>query len=350
MIAHENIEDTTLAPNLLRIVRRLRKEYVAHDDLAHPLIGFLSIILVGIMIQRNENERVVDAPESWLLVLFAPISDEKLQLCSPGSLIDQLEVQILNRAVEMGLPRSNRGAEVIFETLYREWKAKISKAQIENTKKSSLYTFQDSQMETEDDFEEEMNLIFPGLETTETESKAKPDELRELSIRLSAIHRDLNSSLDLHEVFVATIKSTTAFDSAWNSKQILPLLYIRIHDRLQELQCSSVDKSYNIYHDPNLQEAKKMADLAFDSSKRFHSLQMKWPEHDSINEVLKICTEIVRTSHSEPLMKYLPRCESLHFALDQWQKVASKEFRIDDLVERLTSLIVNWRRLELSTW
>ena len=351
MISHESIEDNTLAPSLLRIIQRLRKEFAAHDDLAHPLVGFLSIILVGIMIQRNKRNEVHAPRETWLSALFAPsFSQGRLQLCFPGSAMHHLEVHVLIRATEMGLKsQSKLGTEDIFEMLYLEWKDEISKAQIENAKNSSLYTFQDQQAEIEDD-EEQINLLFPGFESTEMESRVKPDGLRDLSVRLSSIHRDLHSSLDLHEVFMRIIKSTSAFDSDWNSKQILPLLYFRIHARLMELRSSSVEKSYNVYHDSNLQEAKKMAGLASDSSKRFHYLHIKWPEHDSINEVLRICADIVRQNHSEPLMKYLPRCESLHFALDQWQKVASKEFRVDDLVERLTSLIVDWRRLELSTW
>jgi midasin len=351
MMLNENIDDQTLAPSLLRIIRRLRKKYASHEDLAHPLIGFLSIILVGCMIRRNKRIETDATRGSWLSALFAPsFSDEKLQHYFPGSPINQLEVQVLNRALRMGLQdRSKSGTEDIFEMLYLKWKDEISKAQIENAKNASLYTFQDEQ-EIEDDIDEQLKLLFPGLELAEVESKAKPDELRDLSIRLSTIHRDLNSSLELNEVFMATMESTTAFDCNWNSTQILPLLYTKIHDRLLQLQASSVDASYNIYHDSNLQEAKKMADLASGSAKRFHSLHLRWPEHDSINEVLRICAEILGQGHAEPLMKYLPRCESLHFALDQWQKVASKEFRVDDLVERLTSLIADWRRLELSTW
>ncbi|MDP1244202.1 hypothetical protein, partial [Klebsiella pneumoniae] len=51
-----------------------------------------------------------------------------------------------------------------------------------------------------------------------------------------------------------------------------------------------------------------------------------------------------------PVAKFLTKVEKLHALVHEWQLVASREYSAATLYDELTSLIINWRRLELSTW
>ena len=79
-------------------------------------------------------------------------------------------------------------------------------------------------------------------------------------------------------------------------------------------------------------------------------LHLAWPEHATPVETLRCCEELLNLSHSTPLSRFLPYVEKLHATINEWEKIASREFTVRDLVEELVNLTVHWRQLELTTW
>jgi midasin len=367
--AQKSLGDTVTLQSLRQIRGRLENNYRGFDDIVQPLIGFLGFLVIGLSLEKSSSSMYsVNSNESNSLMSLTthpqPLSATVTVTPTP-MLILELEYKVLKRMIVNELdPSTIVETDEIIRELYGRWKSHIEKAQKENESKSSLYTFHGQKNEDDEEvIAEQLGELFPNSETAnEAQSSTIADgmdRIRHLAISLSSIHDLLfqqyesnpNRTGRIHHKIRDLIRNGERQPLNISLTNSLPIIFLHIDEQLDALDSSPIaTQYYSFYTDSNPNEAKKMMSLTSSIRSRFRVLQKAWPEHATISDVLRVCTEIFDFRKGEPVAKFLTKCEKLHEAVYQWQKVASREYSTSEIYDQLTSLLVEWRRLELSTW
>jgi midasin len=368
ILQEKPLADSVTLQSLLQLYQRLESNYNGFDDIVKPLVGFLGFVVIGLVLEERPHSILSEEKKnnSFLgRILQLQSFSGSISSVATAFLLEILERDVIRHMVESNGPLSNmETVREIFQELYTRWRLEVQKAQKENQANSSLYTFHGHQDDDEEALEQEFLELFPGEgddhDKAPGKSKSQLDETRQLAIQMSSIHRSLNTSSNLShsertQAIYRRIRQLIVERSQPQNGLLLtdclPKVLLRITDELKELdQHDKSPANYNFYTDSNLHEARNLMALVLEVRRRFIVLANAWPEHATIADVLKLCTEALDLRHGEPLTKLLRKCEKLHEAIYLWQKVASKEYSAAEFYDKLTALIVSWRRLELSTW
>ncbi|CAK7216238.1 AAA ATPase midasin [Sporothrix bragantina] len=300
---------------------------------------------------------------------------------------------------------SAEGRRRVFETFhhfYDEWKKKLLADQRAEQEKTSLYRFRGSQEDEEEADEAEFTELFPIYDASDDKDDNRQDSKKaatstktkwDLSADIAKIHQDiLQPSRPATDVIIDFCKSTArkvsredaddndelllraaTHDASSTSTSrdgvILPAAMLVLDEKLRDLQNASVTATaaptntrnpaknpsqYNFYADTNLPEARKLVALVHDVQVKFRSLQRidEIGHLQPIADVLDGCDKILELGFNEALAKVIPRVEKLHEFLYEWQfrGYAPRIYLTPTLYDRTTATLVNWRKLELSTW
>ncbi|KAJ9076840.1 AAA ATPase midasin [Entomophthora muscae] len=107
---------------------------------------------------------------------------------------------------------------------------------------------------------------------------------------------------------------------------------------------------YNFYHSPNTGEAQKILPVLSHLQSKVEALLEQWPEHAVLAELLVISKRIAQFSCQSPLMKLLTGLEMLLRKAQDWEAYASRQYSLSESLKEVTSLVVQWRQLELGSW
>ncbi|EJD43593.1 P-loop containing nucleoside triphosphate hydrolase protein [Auricularia subglabra TFB-10046 SS5] len=107
---------------------------------------------------------------------------------------------------------------------------------------------------------------------------------------------------------------------------------------------------YNFYVDPNVCEVKKAHVLLSTLDERLSSLVDAWPEQMVLRDIQGRCRAVHALDLQSPVAKVLSALELLLLHCDDWERYANRENSLKVEQQSMTSLIVEWRRLELSYW
>jgi midasin len=368
-LLEDHVFDASVRQNITQMILRLRERYRAYDDLVVPLVGFLQCLVVGLtlteisaLVDETEHKHDVDALFQLRELQTGPPNVLRAAESLESSIYHLSKLAII-RSVESGRDSRFRFADdahQIFAHLYSAWKDKLSSEQDDYAKKSSLYSYRGGQDQEEEVDEEEYNSLFPDYDNDDATSAAG-NELkspRDSAIRISIVHsqiflchsdpKRLITELLNQAGTLMQEKNAISLESAAAS---LPYIYFAIQNKLETLDSGTTsDQNYNIYTDPNVAEAKKLMALVTRIQSRFRSLLSLEFEHSTVDDVIRIGSEILAFQHTEPVAKFITKTEKLHEAMNEWERVASKAVSATGLYDELTSLIVSWRRLELTTW
>ena len=356
----ENDEYNIVRSNLDRIISRLSNDFRAYDDIVLPLVGFLQCLSIGFALsrvsQKEMNRKEEKESSQYLHSLaqvkagstfeqhdqFLSVSLRQLDAIAIGSNITKLDTSLAQLALEK------------FNFLYQHWRLHLRDEQEKHAKNSSLYVFRGGQEDEDDIAEEEFQEIFPDYDGEVPIASSLPEisSAGDLAIKICSFHREImtGSEENLKRLKPTILQDARSSKRAVDESCIIPTL-LALHERVNYLDTSTVRSSkYNIYTDPNIHEAKVMVSAVRKIQRRFTEIQLAWPEHATLSEVLRIASEALAFQHGEPVAKFLTKIEKLQESIHEWQKVASLEFSAVEMYDELTKLIVSWRRLELSTW
>ncbi|KAG9315861.1 midasin [Chiua virens] len=147
--------------------------------------------------------------------------------------------------------------------------------------------------------------------------------------------------LDLHLELMGNVpeikQATSQFRrSTTNVPASLHLQLSVLHGHLMEVlgNPGSPSKPFNFYTDANPSEAKKASSV------------IRW--YSSI--LLDRCNIILAFGFSSPIAKFLSALEQLLMQTEDWEMYANRDNSLKQHQHELTTLIVEWRRLELSCW
>lgn len=369
---------TLLQLNIRQITRRLSENCPGYEDMTILPVRFLQLLDQGIeLIRHSTASSTRSSPIIQYICGTTPflggkLPDLSLAWPSPakGSQATTAEIDV-QRLLLLGAaqnidsqtlskPSQKEILHGILDRAYSSWKEKLEKDQSLEAEKSKFYHYRGS---FEDDKESESAEILqmfptydnqdePGNETANTEPHA--DKLR---MKLFTAFRSLfvpdNRASRLRNVISEGLRLLGLISR--KSGVTIPPVDLKFHLGpifllMEDVHRPSKVANYNFYTDANIEEVNKFASLVQKVQVRFLQLQESWPEHATLADVVEWCSKIFKFQHREPLAKFITMAEKLHGHVHEWQTVASKEFSAADCYNDLTSMLIHWRRLELSTW
>lgn len=372
------IED--LRRNIEQMVRRLSGSAPSYNDLTTPVVQLLQTLDLGArMIEWSERDiqlteisrSLIHIADHTPLLGATPASLFEIvpQNCLDESMtnMDIMQLETASLVVTLGswshLESPLQSAILsAFESCYVKWKAHLSADQAKEAKKAKYYEYRDQHINDTEINPDEVQKIFPTFDRSDTtmENVEKYDS-KSLAVRVADLQADIfaprpgNSQLKHHLLhrlrsISSLLSRSNADDSLLEPVKMLPALFLLLEENLRFLNGAEGPMEYNIYADPSINEARKLLGLVRRIQDRVRMIKESWPEHAIPTEILACCRDIVQMRISDSIAKFLTKTEKLHSILNEWQAVASRQYTVLPLIEELASLIVSWRRMELSSW
>lgn len=374
----EKWQEFHLWKSLEQIQTNLEEKCSAYRDLTAPIVGFIDCLrvsreLCGI---REFQLRKKDLDQQMTsLIPFVEASyptwrddgafqDAFVAIKDVETILFFLFV-FAARCIAWPLPSISTSmrecVDFQFARLYEQWKSRLSEDQKSTAAKSSLYRYAGN-ADLDNDSDKELHELFPTFEdgsTAQDASSNRATSLQDVAHQVSSLHhliyRNDGEEIAILDIIRRYIRLSGLASIHLNraGKHLVPALVVVLRELATDRRNVDEEKSksgYNIYVHRNIEEVKKMLSVLHRVDRKFKALSKVWPEHATPVEVLRLVAQILRQSHSQPIMMYLLLVEKLHSTISQWQKIASREFNVEDLLGDLTNLIVSWRQLELSSW
>ncbi|KAF2215224.1 hypothetical protein CERZMDRAFT_36165 [Cercospora zeae-maydis SCOH1-5] len=349
--------------NLSVIRSRLATQYRPYADLTTPVVGFVDCLSVARRLSLSPiKETHTQNPIAKVLpFLDAGIDDwtNESLFVHAQDVCRSKEEQLLWLSVTAArcsvVPIDQTSQELratvnnALRLFYEAWAKELDRDQRLAARNSSLYQFRGTDDESEEAIIAELNALFPTYDGDNQEAKQVTNvNAQALAPALHAIHHSVHSRKALsHDVLLDLLRGASEVPALRDDPSVVTII-ASLHNLSTELSAPKVSR--NIYTDPDVGQAKRLAALLDKIQKRFEYIHSAWPDHATPIEALRACNAILAIHYSEPLARFLPYLEKLHIIVNEWQKVASSEYSVSSLLEEITSLVVSWRQLELSTW
>ncbi|KAL9131398.1 MAG: hypothetical protein Q9217_000666 [Psora testacea] len=370
--------------NIATAISRLKQDYQAYDDILKPLVALLQGLDAGLALAllAASKSTVIDVTierissitlfMGWTrpdlsAVRLVDVQGHNTQV--PDTRVHFLRTAALVKDVEEEIPPAMvQAISHVFHTFYQDWKEQLHQDQQEHAAKMSMYRYQADEEDSDRADERVFHQLFPDYEHTQEDADdesrlTNPDPLKRAR-QLADLQREvLERPGGLTEKVVALLKNaskdiahlwsqqSSRRTSPVSTEDMLSALFISLDEHNEALQSTSdVPKTYDFYTDANIFEAQKLVTLICEIQTRFLDLQKTWPEHATLGDVLRVCTELLAMRCTEPVARLLTKSEQLHTFIYEWQAVASREYSTAIQYDQLTQLLISWRRLELSTW
>ncbi|KAJ5923916.1 hypothetical protein N7466_008103 [Penicillium verhagenii] len=370
--------------NIHQLSSRLSAHYRSYDDITEPVIRFLQLLDTGLFLSSVSDENLDDIQDIKYLSKRTPFLGGSVhpafkdtcgfeadpnQLPSQSNVIEmrlhELSALWAAKDADANILELRSGRDTIrhvFADFHHLWKTRLREDQEKEAQKSELYRYRGSWEDEEEVDEADLHELFP---TYDEESLPKSEDIGQLdprliASRLASLHAKLVSDHQTGNAMRTFVKQTgNLLGSLWSKSKTdfspvlaqnhLPVVLLLLDDVVAE-ESQDRQKNYNFYTDSNLAEARRLVNLTLSVQARFVQIQITWPEHAVLQDVITCCSEILQFKYTEPVAKFLTKVEKLHSYVHEWQLVASREFSAASLYDEITSMTVQWRRLELTTW
>ncbi|KXJ94663.1 hypothetical protein Micbo1qcDRAFT_132688 [Microdochium bolleyi] len=357
--------------NILQIIYRLQTRFLAYEDMTVPVVGMLHCLQIGLSLKDNANavtESQSGSSTTRLLELVPFLASGNYnEQPVPTQTQEYLALVGTIAAVESQSQLSDSVKHAVFQTVhafFEQWTQQLETDRKAEENKTSMYRYRAGQTEEEAKEEEAFNELFP---TFNDEEKAQPQsasldvrDARGFAIKIAKLHKNIfvtsrNPVDSIKELAILVARKAAKEDAGrLVDRNILPALLWLLDEKQQELTSTGTPASYNFYNDRNMPEARKLVSVVADIRAKFRQLQQvdEIAHMQPLVEVISACDKVTELSHADPLAAIIPKVEQLHAFVYEWQfgGWASHVYGALPLYNRLTDMLISWRRLELSTW
>lgn len=223
---------------------------------------------------------------------------------------------------------------------YQLWAADRAREETRQREEAATY-HQDNDVEAEADL---LNL-FP-VESMEHVSLNSADWQLGLVNAYLTIY-GFKPTPSLADVLLESANTLASLEVPQNApSEAVSCLYQALQTRMH-LKPQSV---INFYTECDALEAKKAISISIQVSTRISGLLARWPEHDTLITLKQAAQELQELVGGTSMARYLAKIEQLHHWLNEWQRYAVEDSSLGREISDCTSLIIEWRRLELTTW
>ncbi|PVH69086.1 P-loop containing nucleoside triphosphate hydrolase protein, partial [Cadophora sp. DSE1049] len=364
--------------NVTQIIQRLSERFRAYNDLTAPVISMLHCLQIGLSMATlvsaapsAKNESCLALSKMTPFLGGGPTSiNEDIITTQPMEYLALMATKAATEKLSSFGPSSRQALFKGFHGCYDQWKKRLETDRLEAESNSGLYVFRGSAEDEEEDDQEQFNELFPAYddETADKPKGVTPAQfvVRETAIGLAKVHSEifLGSTLPQESILssirkiskrIGSLHEDAPFSERKMTRALLPGTLLLLNDEIETLNSSTaVPATYNFYTSANLPETRKLVTLVQQIITRFRDLQAvdEIGHMQPLQDVLKSCHELLKFRHTEPLAKIITKVEKVHTFMHEWQfgGWASRANSALKLYDELTATIVNWRRLELSTW
>ncbi|KAK0118514.1 hypothetical protein ONS95_007405 [Cadophora gregata] len=364
--------------NVAQIIQRLSERFKAYNDLTAPVISMLRCLQIGLSMATlvsaapsTKNESCLALSKMTPFLGGGPTTvNEDIISAQPMEYLALIATKAAAEKLSSFGPTSRRALFKGFHGCYDQWKKRLESDRLEAESNSGLYVFRGSAEDEEEDDQEQFNELFPAYddETADKPKGVTPAQfvIRETAIGLAKVHSEicLGSALPQESILssirniskrIGSLHEDAPFTERKMTRALLPGTLLLLNDEIDTLQSSTaLPATYNFYTSANLPETRKLVSLVQQIITRFRDLQAvdEIGHMQPLQDVLTSCHELMKFRHTEPLAKIITKVEKVHTFMHEWQfgGWASRANSALSLYDELTATIVNWRRLELSTW
>ncbi|KAL5322228.1 hypothetical protein ACEPPN_010200 [Leptodophora sp. 'Broadleaf-Isolate-01'] len=364
--------------NVAQIIRRLSDRFRAYNDLTAPVISMLRCLQIGLSMATlvsaapsAKNESCLALSKMTPFLGGGPTAiNEDIIASQPMEYLSLIAMTAATERLSSFGEESRQALFKGFHGCYDQWKKRLESDRLEAESSSGLYVFRGSAEDEEEDDQEQFNELFPAYDD---ESADKPKGVtpaqfvvRETAIGLAKVHSEifLGSALPQESIMssirkiskrIGSLHEEAPFSERKITRALLPGTLLLLDDEIVTLNSSTaLPATYNFYTSANLPETRKLVTLVQQIITRFRDLQAvdEIGHMQPLQDVLVSCHELLKFRHTEPLARIITKVEKVHTFMHEWQfgGWASRVNSVLSLYDELTATIVNWRRLELSTW
>jgi len=255
--------------------------------------------------------------------------------------------------------------------LYQTWSTVRSREQQEAQEAESLYRVRKTDMEvlSNDELEaQEFAELFPqyddlgeAAESMRMPNGAIHEEPRRFTPRhIASFHRIIVEAFDSTSrdsgkgLFPETLNEllATSFDVAASGEDLdHTSLAFQVHQLHQRYASNQALPSHaNFYTSPNKPEIRKAHSIVTGLICRIDVLIAEWPEQMVLQHIRDRCDRLLNLDSNSPVAMILAALELLLQHTSDWESYANRDNSLKSYQQKISELIIDWRRLELSSW
>lgn len=187
-----------------------------------------------------------------------------------------------------------------------------------------------------------------GLHTSIFGKKKAETKVRRLTQQQGMMLRCKRQSTLRSDIIRDVIK---AFPSQLSANIDDASICYRISELHASIQHNTVTKDgLDFYADSQPSQLRKMQVPILAMQKRARQLVEEWPEQMILVEIDERCDALLQLPIATPIARVLTYLESFLPKIEDWERYASSQTSLRSLQSNIVALIVEWRRLELSSW
>lgn len=367
-LAHESRNELreqlhVLEQSIICIIDRLSMGFQEYQDITTPAINIMRCAQVAISLVNVEDQTFDPFGPCTLIPTMGGVLPRlsKFKKFSEQAWVEGHELELLAFLEAEATIAGTESFSIdqrscighLFSSIYQQWSRKLEADRKEEQAKQNLYRFKGSLEEEEEQLEEDFNALFP---TYESEDAKNPVTARDITIKVAEAHKNVFSLPRTRHEILENLALTFGrqFEPCSENHKLFTAVLLALHKKQKDLDVSSATSQHNFYLDANLIESRKLVQIVTEIQVRFRSLQLvdEIGHLQPLTDVVTGCDRVLELGHEDPLAKLITRVERLHGLVYEWQfgGWAPGHYGALPLYNRLTELIVSWRRLELSTW
>ncbi|KIO05359.1 hypothetical protein M404DRAFT_999966 [Pisolithus tinctorius Marx 270] len=382
--ASSSSREDVVQESISKFVHRLISLYPEYNDIVEIIRLALAQLRLGLRLVRHaysdagthvDNDSYVAS-----LVAFPPIRSVSTLLQVPiaaGNGVTTSERLLIVVAAAADYRRSGGlvpPARVVFTTYeqaFHLWNIDRARDEKREQDLGSLYrggTLSHTADE-EGEMEREFLELFPTFEDGLVDASSSVSGAKGVPHHLSAEHRcqllalhlqlmDIDDALPYdfaktrHNALRSYLETNimSSPDSLDRDTLHLQVSLLQEHWSLIRDSCPTRMRTSNFYVDPNVSEARKALKVVRSLRSRIVTVLREWPDQMVLQHLLTRCDVVLALDLNSPVAKLLSALENLLLQTEDWEMYAHRENSLRDDRQAITDLIVEWRRLELSSW
>ncbi len=367
--------ETVLQESIMNFQRRLNAAYSRFADIIIPLDEWLTRLRFGLRILRDHRnapwkseatslaQSVTTFPPAIAALKIRADTNTVTTLGDKEDLII-LRLQAIEHEVLLGINTSKRLTEFskCFDELFRIWVKEQKEKARRDAENASLY--RGGVNKTEHELEEaEFREMFPQYDDVMDENKTGAAPEHSVSRSTTAVVSRIFANL-MHTSKTFTPPGrifAASFATKWLPSVItqLPMSLDRhsivwslryLQDHMERFLRSPAAKTYNFYKDVNATQISRVIPILLSLRDRLSLLIDHWPDQMVLQYIRERCDAILNLDVNSPVPRILSALELLLLQIEDWEQYAYRENTIKEWQGTISSLVIEWRRLELSSW
>lgn len=356
---------------------RLKENHLKFSDLNDILIGFVHALKLGLhLLHDDSKDKLIKVPSSlWssnAAVIYTPsqldpIFERVKEICKKVSVNDYNVENIYSHFLLLSkthnlLSYSGDQKDMfdkVLMSLYYRWSLRALKEKEKESTENGIFRFSDPTMDAEEDFKK----LFPDsddiidLNSTGTSSEETMNEIYYNIAKVYIISFDSKTKASYDDIAKSSISAFTSLKKVCevsgmeaNTGSNLVFILSLLKDSYNKFTNSKASSEIDFYRGYDFAQTRAAGKIVRNVQISVFELLKKWPEHATLTDLFRICSEFLEYPSSTPIFRLLAKIEQIFTFISEWEKYAHSGVSLNVHYKSVSGLIVSWRQLELASW